>query len=159
VRIVDLPPLEQVLTRHLVKQSLRYGRSDDRIPPDEHRKIRERAKMWSGHFFDDKDVAAWTKLGITDPAIAAQWASNRFVPLTTATWLGAGVREPVTAAALVAAGITVQMLQTPFKMPGKALLGGGLTLQQALERQAVTVEEIRAELERLGQLPPQQQAS
>ncbi|MDT0467590.1 hypothetical protein [Streptomyces gibsoniae] len=134
IRIADLPSLERLFARRYVASETTSLRrvNPDRLPPDVHRRIQREARSWGDHFFDDRETAAWLAIGVLDPQTAAQCR---------------------------AAGISTDMLLLPFRIPGKAQHEGKLTLKQALDCQAASVEEIRMELVRTGVLPGHAQAS
>ncbi|QMU74778.1 hypothetical protein GXW83_02265 [Streptacidiphilus sp. PB12-B1b] len=97
-----------------------------------HFRVQHEARSWGGEFFDDYETAAWLAIGVLDPQTAAQCRS---------------------------AGIGPDVLLRPFRIPGKAQHEGKLTLKQALDCQAASVEEIRMHLMETGVLPGHAQAS
>jgi hypothetical protein len=96
-----------------------------RIPEHRLELIKTMARAWAAQWFTDKDAAPWLALRVR-PADARQ------------------CRE---------LGITPEMMQLPFRMPGRALCGGTLTYLTAFLRGDVTIPEIRDELARTGHLP------
>jgi hypothetical protein len=134
VRIADLPSLERLFARRYVDSETTSLRriNPDRLPPDVHRRIQREARSWGDQFFDDRETAAWLAIGVLDPQTAAQCR---------------------------AAGISPDMLLLPFRIPGKAQHEGKLTLKQALDCQAASVEEIRMDLVRTRVLPGHARAS
>lgn len=156
MKVDGLPPLEKVLAQYELAERHRLDplsrRPDDRIPPEEHNRIHEDARRWSGHYFDDKEVAAWLAVGIANSAVAARWVQNRCTPSIARRWLAVDVRSPDLAGALAEAGVTPELLEVPYEVPGKAHYGGGKAIKHALLLGDVSVQEVRTELGRLGHL-------
>jgi hypothetical protein len=85
-------------------------------------------------------------------ALARRWAAYWFTAEEAAPWLRLQV-EPAAARQFRRLGITPEMLQLQFQMPGRARAGGRLTYLTAFRRRDVTIAEIRDELVRTGYLP------
>jgi hypothetical protein len=85
-------------------------------------------------------------------ALAWRWAAYWFTAEEAAPWLRLRV-EPAEATQFRGLGITPEMLQLPFQMPGRARAGGRLTYLTAFHRGDVTIAEIRDELVHTGHLP------
>ncbi|MCW1100063.1 hypothetical protein OJ963_40445 [Streptomyces sp. RS2] len=148
--------MEQALARDQIRRRSPYwyGAPDHKIAPDEYSTVQRLARVWADNWFNDKEVTAWLALGVQSPGDAAGWRKQGFDATSAAAWLAIRVQSS-TAAIFTAAGVTPAMLDTAYAMKGKALRGGKLTLQRALEHQDVTPEEICTELRRLGAIPQQ----
>jgi len=85
-------------------------------------------------------------------SLARPWAAQWFTEKSAAPWIGLRVL-PADARRFCQLGITPEMLRLPFRMPGRAQAGGTLTYLTAFLRRDVTIEEIRDELVRTGNLP------
>jgi len=89
-------------------------------------------------------------------AEAHPWAAQWFTPTEAAPWIALHV-SAADARWFCKLGVTPEMLQLPFRMPGRAQGGGTMTHLVAFLRRDVTIDEIHAELIRTGHLPQAQQ--
>ena len=113
-RVDELASLERVLAGDEMQRRdpYWYGAPTDKITPDEYRRVQSQARIWAGHWFNDKEVKAWLALGVRRADAAAQWRQHGFPDAAAAApWLNAGVQQPSQAAVFVAANVTPEMLE------------------------------------------------